>query len=327
MRGEPTLVTVDPRGAGDFRTIAEAAQATPYDVDTVILLRAGVYREKVFCEKKSLWLRGEGAERVRLSWGDGAYRPHADGRNTGTFRSYTLFLGGERVRVSGMTIENDAGYGPDTGQGMAVYADASRLWMEDVVLRGHQDTLFIAPLPERERMPDGFLGPRKLAPGRMSRQYYERCRIDGDVDFIFGGGDAVFDRCTLISRGRDGRLAGYIAAPSGKAEGLGFVFRRCDLVSDGSPGTVFLARPWRPEGKAAYLDCDLGGHIAPAGWSAWEAGGEERQCCFAEYGSTGPGSAFAAARAPWARRLTAEEAALLNERADAFVRHNKEAFA
>ena len=46
---------------------------------------------------------------------------------------------------------------------------------EKVRLLGNQDTLFCAPLPEKEREKDGFLGPRGLAPRRASRQYYHDC--------------------------------------------------------------------------------------------------------------------------------------------------------
>ena len=66
---------------------------------------------------------------------------------TGTFRSETLFLGGGRAVVRSLTVQNNAGDGAKAGQALAVYADASRVLMEDVNLYGNQDTLFTAPLP------------------------------------------------------------------------------------------------------------------------------------------------------------------------------------
>ncbi|MFR9066465.1 MAG: hypothetical protein ACLVJH_05515 [Faecalibacterium prausnitzii] len=47
----------------------------------------------------------------RLVWDDGGKLPHPDGRPTHTFRSYTAFFSGEKLRVEDMTIENDAGPG------------------------------------------------------------------------------------------------------------------------------------------------------------------------------------------------------------------------
>ncbi|WP_371288343.1 pectinesterase family protein [Faecalibacterium sp.] len=76
--------------------------------------------------------------------------------------------------------------------------------------------------------------------------------------------------------------------------GLGFVFWDCDFVSDGCPaGTVFLGRPWRPTGKTAVLDCRLGAHIAPEGFSPWQSRTDSDLACFVEAGSTGEGAAAA----------------------------------
>ena len=98
----------------------------------------------------------------------------------------------------------------------------------------------------------------------------------------------------------------YVTAPSGRADGLGFVFWDCDFVSDDCPaGTVFLGRPWRPTGKTAVLDCRLGAHIAPEGFSPWQSRTDSDLACFAEAGSTGAG---AAARGAWVKQLDSQQA-------------------
>lgn len=130
-----------------------------------------------------------------------------------------------------MTIENDAGPGAKAGQAVAAYVDSTRAVFRRVKLLGSQDTLFCAPLPEKEREKDGFLGPRGLAPRKPTAQYYTDCEIAGDIDFIFGGGDALFENCVI--RTVDNHIPhSYVTAPSGKADGLGFVFWNCDFVSD-----------------------------------------------------------------------------------------------
>ncbi len=108
---------------------------------------------------------------------------------TGTFRSATLFLGGGRAVVRNLTVQNNAGDGAKAGQALAVYADASRVLMENVNLYGNQDTLFTAPLPLQEREKNGFRGPRentppaghravlqKLHDPRQHRLYLWRCK-------------------------------------------------------------------------------------------------------------------------------------------------------
>ena len=304
-------ITVAQDGSGDFASISEAVLAVPYDCPAQIRIGAGIYREKLVCEKKDIALQGAGADCTRLVWGDGGKLPHPDGRPTHTFRSYTAFFSGERLRVEDLTIENDAGPGAKAGQAVAAYVDSAHAVFEKVRLLGNQDTLFCAPLPEKEREKDGFLGPRGLAPRRASAQYYYDCEIAGDIDFIFGGADALFEQCTL--RTVDNHIPhSYVTAPSGKADGLGFVFWDCDFVSDCPAGSVYLGRPWRPEGKTAVLDCRLGAHIAPEGFSPWNDRADTNLAAFAEAGSNGPG---AVPRPGWVHALTASQAAELLARA------------
>lgn len=306
-------ITVAQDGSGDFASIGEAVLAVPYEIEAEIQIGPGVYREKLACEKRCVTLRGAGADKTRLVWGDGGKFAHSDGRPVHTFRSYTAFFSGEYVAVEDMTIENDAGPGAKAGQAVAAYVDAARARFCRVRLLGNQDTLFCAPLPEAEREKDGFLGPRKLAPRRESAQYYQNCEIAGDIDFIFGGADALFEQCTV--RTVDNALPhSYITAPSGGVDGVGFVFWQCDFVSDCPAGTVYLGRPWRPTGKTALLNCRLGAHIAPEGFAAWNGRDDLPLAFFAEAGSTGPG---AHARPAWVHALdfAAAEALLARARA------------
>ena len=75
---------------------------------------------------------------------------HSDGRKRGTFRSYTVLVDGDNVTFKNCTFENTAGKGCDVGQAIALYLDGDNITLESCTLRGHQDTLFLAPLPEKE---------------------------------------------------------------------------------------------------------------------------------------------------------------------------------
>ena len=163
-------ITVAQDGSGDFASIAEAVLAVPYEEEALVQVGPGLYREKLICEKRCITLRGAGADRTRLVWGDGGKLPHKDGRPTHTFRSYTAFFSGGTLCVEDMTIENDAGPGAQAGQAVAAYVDSARAVFRRVKLLGNQDTLFCAPLPEKEREKDGFLGPRGLAPRRPTAE-------------------------------------------------------------------------------------------------------------------------------------------------------------
>ncbi|MBR1669379.1 MAG: pectin esterase [Butyrivibrio sp.] len=311
-------IHVEKRG-GDFSTVQEAVDAVPYGEAAEIIIGEGVFREKIFCEKEDITLVGAGPDKTVIDYDDYANEEMPDGTKRGTFRSYTAFFGGKRVRVRNMAIRNSAGDGRVVGQALAVYADADVCLFEDVKMTGCQDTLFCAPLPRTERKKNGFLGPRVLTERRLTKQYYKNCTITGDVDFIFGGADAVFDNCTIICNDRmhsgaggsankpekaadkkspsldkdqidvtERLINGYITAGCGLKDDLGFVFRNCSIggASGCEEGSVFLGRPWRDEARTVFLYCTMDSSVAPERFSGW--GGitkDEPDCFYGEFGT------------------------------------------
>ena len=57
---------------------------------------------------------------------------------------------------------NAAGAGKEVGQAIALYAEGEGIRVENCRLIGSQDTLFTGPLPEKEKEPGGFRGPKEL---------------------------------------------------------------------------------------------------------------------------------------------------------------------
>lgn len=250
---------------GDFATIGAALSAADPARPLTLVLAAQVFEEKVFCEHPAVRVIGQGMDQTVIRWHDGGLHPHPDGRKTGTFRSYTACFDGKLLCMENLTVENTAGRGEQHGQAIALAVYSETAYFKNVRLKSYQDTLFMGPLPGKERQPDGFLGPRQFAPRVPSRQSYEACEILGDVDFIFGGADAVFSRCQIHAVGQ---RSGFAAAPSGKADGLGMVFERCMFSAD-EPGSLRLARLWRSEGKAAFLFCETGNALAETAFDPW----------------------------------------------------------
>lgn len=213
---------------------------------------------------------------------------HSDGQKRGTFRSYTVLVDGDNVKFKNCVFENTAGKGEDVGQAIALYLDGDGISLEDCVLRGHQDTLFLAPLPEKEIIPGGFLGPKQFTERKNRVFYFKNCKIEGGVDFIFGGATAYFDNCEFVSV-----EPGYVFAPSTPADvEVGFVARNCRFTSSSGveEKSCYIARPWRDFGAVEIIDCYLGEHINSAGFDDWgkiQAHGKIR---FAERNSTGAGA-------------------------------------
>ncbi len=213
-------ITVEKKG-GDFSSVQEAVQAVPYGEKAEIVIGRGVFREKIFCEKSDITFVGAGIDETVIDFDDYANEVMEDGSKRGTFRSYTAFFGGGRVHVRDLTIRNSAGDGRVVGQAVAVYADADVCFFENVKMTGCQDTLFCAPLPVSERQKNGFMGPRVMTERRLTKQYYRDCIITGDVDFIFGGADAVFDGCRITCNDRMHGGSAMRDAVAGSASGVG----------------------------------------------------------------------------------------------------------
>lgn len=260
-----------------IQTITEALKTTSYEEPLTILLDEGIYKEKIECYKKILCIIGKSRESTRIIWDDGAFKKHEDGKRYGTFRSHTALFDGDCLKVEGVTIENQAGLGQVVGQAVAAAVYTQYVYMKEVKLISYQDTLFLGPLPDKEKMIDGFLGPKQYTERIQSYQLYEGCEIEGDVDFIFGGGNGIFLNCKLYGKGE---RTGFLAAPSTKEKELGFYFERC-FIDAQIEQNLYLARPWRSYGKAIFIHCHMTKGVNEKGFDPWDE--KERNYLFGEY--------------------------------------------
>lgn len=260
----PHSISVSPED--DLQAVFDGAQE-----NTVIRFSPGVYRQKAVIRVPGLTLVGAGAGETKLIYDDYARKRDALGAQYNTFRTYTLAVCADRVTIRNLAVINDALHPELKGQEVALSVCGTDFHMAGCILSSTQDTLFAGPLPsDLIGRYEGFLTDELRRSGRMI-QHFTDCQIEGTIDFIFGCGNAVFERCELRSL-RDARNTGYVAAPAhsdGQAEG--FVFRDCRFTCETgvAPGSVYLARPWRDYGLARFENCSYGPHIAPAGFDKW----------------------------------------------------------
>jgi pectinesterase len=277
--GQTRHITVAADGTGEFTSVQEAVNSIrAYMSDTTYMfIRNGVYHEKIVIPSwvTNLCMTGESVEKTIITWSD-----HANIRNMGTFRTYTIWVQGAGFTAENITFENNA---EQLGQAVAVHVDGDRAVFRRCRLLGNQDTLLTA--------------------NQESRQYYEECYIEGTTDFIFGPATAWFERCHIHSKKNS-----YVTAAS-TVEGheYGYIFNRCTLTSADGITKVYLGRPWRPYAATLFMRCELGSHILPAGWHNWDNVANEKTARYAEYRNTGPG-ANPASRVSWSRQLSRAEA-------------------
>ena len=270
---------------------------------TQILLSEGTYREKLEISVPDVELIGAGAEKTVIVWDDYAKKLDSQGRELVTFRTYTVAVTADNVSLKSLTIANDA-FSPEIkGQEVALTVYGDEFYAEDCRFTSTQDTIFCGPLPPDliERY-DGFLKD-ELRRGNQLRQIFKNCFIAGNVDFIFGCGDALFDSCEIRSV-FDVRGHGYIAAPAhSPSQEIGFVFGNCDFTCEDTvaEGSIFLARPWRDYGKASFIDCRYGKHISKEGFDKWNDTERDKTARFSEFGVSRE------SRVPWSASLSEPE--------------------
>ena len=301
-------------GSGDYTGLQAAVDAVPEGnrQRTDILIRKGVYDEKVVVHRDHIRIIGEDRDSTVLTGHACAKDLHPDGSEKTTFLSATLMVTGRDVEVENLTVRNDAGDGRVVGQAVAVYAAGDRGVWRGCRLTAHQDTLYCGPL----RIPDVVrdIGERtgcaeryplvQDGPLTESRQYFEDCLIEGDVDFIFGNYTCWFERCTLFMRERGGW---YTAANTHPDQPCGFVFHDCRLTGCCAEGEAFLGRPWRAGARTVFLACAMDEHVAPEGFTDWDDDRRLTDRC-GEWGTVGA-RADQNTRHPAQKRLTREEAA------------------
>lgn len=270
-------------GSGDFMTVQEAVNSVPVNrkIRTTIFIRKGVYKERVVISETqtNISFIGESQTETILTFDNFATRKTPLDENLGTSGSSSLYIYANGFEAENMTFENSAG---NVGQAVAVLVAAAQVAFRHCRFLGNQDTLYTW--------------------GKVSRQYYEECYIEGTVDFIFGSSTCVFDRCEIRAK----RSGGYLTAastPEGTA--YGYVFLNCKLTASEGVTDVYLGRPWRPYAKTVYIGCEMGSHIKPEGWHNWGKPDAEKTTFYAEYGSKG---GDAKTRATWSHQLTKKDA-------------------
>lgn len=266
------IVTVGKGTQCDFTAIQEAIDSIEQRVERkeitkTIEIEEGIYYERVQIQRSNVRLIGKG--KVKITANSFAREKDESGQEIGTFATATLFLGGQNYYLENLTIENSAGQGSKVGQAVAVYAHCDKAIFKDCIFLGHQDTLCTGPLPPFQKDGTPFGGIAIKHYYLNYRQLYVNCRIEGTVDFIFGGATAYFDRCELYSRDNQKGTPNYVtAASTPQSKEYGFVFNQCSLqTADGQ--LTYLGRPWRKHAKTIFYHCHLEGKISSKGWDHW----------------------------------------------------------
>ncbi len=298
--------TVAADGSGTHSTVQaaiSAANSAGGSERAYILVKPGTYRELV-CVKGAvpITLYGEDSDASQITIVFDNYNGKSvdtaktnacaspGGATYGTSGSTTFFVHAAGFQAQNLTIANDFAEGSLTSniQAVAATVQGDRAVFQNVHFVGNQDTLQV----------------KTSGSGTIARSYFKNCAIDGDTDFIFGRGTAVFDGCTITYvSGR--KLDGAHLAPSTEgANPFGFLIINSKIVGgSGVPtsGTTTLGRAWddssgtAPNGQAVIRETHVGAHVKVA--APWAAAATTGRAFSAEgnrlyeFQNTGPGAA------------------------------------
>jgi pectinesterase len=307
-----------------FEKIQAAIDAAPENSAQPyrIYIANGDYHEKITLNKNNLQLMGQSIAKTRLVFGDYAGIELSPGKILTTPASASFTIRAVDIQIKNITIENNFDFLKNDAlanndpkkvigsQAVALFIDApsDRVLLRNVTLLGYQDTLFV----------------------NSGRSWLDRVLVAGNVDYIFGNGNALFTRSEIKTRAR-GKPAtphGFITAPSTLINStFGFTFLQCRLTRDVSVSnnSVALGRPWHPNtqfsdgryadpsalGKSVFINTWMDAHIAKDGWYAMsgteKTGGRKmflpEHARFFEYQTQGAGAAISEKR----RQLDSED--------------------
>ncbi|KAE8718554.1 putative pectinesterase/pectinesterase inhibitor 64 [Hibiscus syriacus] len=189
--------------------------------------------------------------------------------------------------------------GPDAHQAVAFRSDSDLSVIENCEFLGNQDTLYAHSL----------------------RQFYKKCRIQGNVDFIFGNSAAVFQECDILvvprqlnpGKGETNAITAH--GRTDPAQSTGLIFQNCVLngtdkymkyyLSNPKVHKNYLGRPWKEYSRTVYVNCVMGPLISPDGWMPWSGDFALKTLFYGEFQNSGPGSNVSA-RVPWSTQVSAQ---------------------
>nr|AAW28928.1 pectin methylesterase [Sitophilus oryzae] len=143
----------------------------------------------------------------------------------------TVFWGkAPAVQIVNLSIENSA---KNTGdqQAVALQTNSDQIQIHNARLLGYQDTLYAGS-----------------GSSSVERSYYTNTYIEGDIDFVFGGGSAIFESCTFYVKADRRSDTSVVFAPDTDPHKMyGYFVYKSTITGDSawsSSKKAYLGRAW-----------------------------------------------------------------------------------
>ncbi|KAK6919349.1 Pectinesterase, catalytic [Dillenia turbinata] len=295
-------IIVDQSGRGNFTKVQQAIDSIPPGSRQwiCIKLRPGTYNEKVKIprEKPYILLEGESSKSTIIQYGD----------HGSSIESSTFTLEADNFAARHITFKN-------------VHLP-SKNFMVLIFLQNTYNALSWAPAAviqgdKASFLDCGFIGLQDTLTDAVGRHYFRSCYMEGAVDFIWGGGQSVFEGCTIHVNGAPlGSLPGFITAQAREngEDPSAFVFKYCNV--NGS-GQAYLGRAISPYSRVLFYKSTFSQVVAPEGWDPWQYAHQ----WYGELGCTGQG-ADKSKRVKWLPPFSRKDVLFLTNATDFINKEN-----
>ncbi|HTV41908.1 MAG TPA: pectinesterase family protein [Candidatus Sulfotelmatobacter sp.] len=245
----PTNLVVAQDYSGDFATVQGAVDSVPANntTPTLITIHNGTYTEVVNVQSKNnITLRGQSRSDTTIVYANNSY-VYGNTHNRMTFR-----VAANDIALDNLTVSNSTPQDASQAEALMLESGAARIIVNNCNVDSTQDTI--------------------LANISTSKGYFNSSLVQGDVDFIWGGGNLFFTNCQILYLTRQNSSASYGPNPSPNPatdiSSNGFSFVNCALqtLANGSPLDVVGRTRSITNGNTALINCFVSTNIG--GWSS-----------------------------------------------------------
>ena len=259
-----TNLVVAADGTGDFVTVQGAVDFIPANntAYTLVNIRNGTYTEIVCVQSKhNITFRGQDRNAARIAYANN------NNMNTG-FNSQqtcsTFRLNANDISIENLTVTNTTPQGGSQAFALQVGNGSLRFIALNTEFSSYQDTILVANSP--------------------TTSYFRDSLIQGDVDYIWGGGTMFFTNCEMRTIRTTG---GYVTNPRAPAGSNGISFVNCSFTVPG-PGyinSVFARAIGVSNGNTVLVNCRIDTN-AYTGWNASDVANVGLNLRWWEYGNS-----------------------------------------
>ncbi|CAN8244816.1 unnamed protein product [Cochlearia groenlandica] len=293
-------IVVNQYGKGDYKTIQSAIDSVPSGNDhwIKIYVSKGIHNEKLIIprDKRKIQMVGNQASETIVQYNNGGQ----------AIDSATLLLRAEYFIAVNITFKNT--YNED--KPMTQYRDIKVA--PAVVLAADKAAFYGC----------AFYSIQDTIGDVAGRHFFQHCHIKGVIDFIWGGGQSIYQGCVIEVLGvttlvegvneNGGMIAGFITAQGRETEQdtSGFVFNGCSIVG---VGKAFLGRAYRGYSRVIFSNTQMSNVVVTQGWDAWAYPKQVDKLTYAEVNCRGPG-AKKEGRVAWEKNMSSQDVSYFTNR-------------